>query len=51
MVSEGVVFQPGVNEDLATTAVWGSYQGPLSASAWVEGVVGIWRGRGAGVDR
>ena len=47
----GIVFQPGVNEDLAATAVWGSQQLHLSAGAKKDGVIGIWYGKGPGVDR
>lgn len=46
-----IVFQPGVNEDLAATAIWGSQQVPLSRQARKQGVVGIWYGKGPGVDR
>jgi indolepyruvate ferredoxin oxidoreductase len=46
-----VLFQPGVNEDLALTAVWGSQQLHLSPGAQKQGVVGIWYGKGPGVDR
>ncbi|MFT6670060.1 MAG: indolepyruvate ferredoxin oxidoreductase, partial [Afipia broomeae] len=46
-----VKFQPGVNEDLAATAIWGSQQLNLSPGAKYDGITGIWYGKGPGVDR
>lgn len=44
-------FQPGVNEDLAATAVWGSQQSQNFGKTKYDGVFGIWYGKGPGVDR
>ncbi|HEY0289492.1 MAG TPA: indolepyruvate ferredoxin oxidoreductase family protein [Pseudomonas sp.] len=44
-------FQPGVNEELAATAVWGSQQVNLFAHGKYEGVFALWYGKGPGVDR
>ncbi|MGS0895858.1 indolepyruvate ferredoxin oxidoreductase family protein [Burkholderia stagnalis] len=46
-----VVFVPGVNEDLAATAVWGSQQAEVGGEGKYDGVFAIWYGKGPGVDR
>jgi len=46
-----IVFQPGINEELGATAVWGSQQTDLLGEARYDGVFALWYGKGPGVDR
>ncbi len=46
-----VLFQSGLNEDLAATALWGSQQAELRGEGKFDGVFGLWYGKGPGVDR
>src|SRR5690606_31453999 len=47
----GVRFQPALNEDLAATALWGAQQAGVRGEGGVEGVFGLWYGKGPGIDR
>ncbi len=47
----GIVFNPGINEDIAATALWGSQQAEMRGEGRFDGVFGLWYGKGPGVDR
>ncbi len=52
LAAQHIVFQPGVNEELGATAVWGTQQLDLyPQTKKFDGVFGIWYGKGPGVDR
>jgi indolepyruvate ferredoxin oxidoreductase len=51
LTANDILFQPGLNEDLAATAIWGSQMHAAFGKTKVDGVFGIWYGKGPGVDR
>ncbi len=52
LAAQNIVFQPGVNEELGATAVWGTQQLDLFPKTnKFDGVFGLWYGKGPGVDR
>ena len=46
-----ILFQPGLNEDLAATAIWGAQQAEMRGEGKYDGVFSLWYGKGPGVDR
>src|SRR6476620_10002230 len=46
-----IVFQAGINEELAATAMWGTQQAEIRGEGKYDGVFAIWYGKGPGVDR
>jgi indolepyruvate ferredoxin oxidoreductase len=51
LAEHDIHWVPGVNEDLAATAVWGSQQDNLAPLRRHDGIIGMWYGKGPGVDR
>ena len=49
--AEGIIFQPAINEELAATAIWGSQHIHLYDNPEIDGVFGLWYGKGPGLDR
>jgi indolepyruvate ferredoxin oxidoreductase len=50
--AHNILFQPGLNEDMAATACWGTQQvGLMSTTSQYDGVFAFWYGKGPGVDR
>ena len=50
-LARNIIFHPGLNEDLAATAIWGTQQAELRGEGKYDGVFGMWYGKGPGVDR
>ena len=46
-----IIFSPGLNEDLAATALWGTQQAEMRGEGKYDGVFGVWYAKGPGVDR
>ncbi|MGB0498561.1 MAG: indolepyruvate ferredoxin oxidoreductase family protein [Rubricella sp.] len=51
LTAHDITFNPGLNEDLAATALWGTQQAELRGEGRYDGVFGLWYGKGPGVDR
>src|SRR4051794_1623558 len=51
MAAHDIRFEPGVNEDLAATMIYGTQELDAFPGAKYDGVYGMWYGKGPGVDR
>ncbi|MCU9849685.1 indolepyruvate ferredoxin oxidoreductase family protein [Defluviimonas sp. WL0024] len=51
LLANDIRFEPGLNEDLAATAIWGTQQTELRGEGKYDGVFSLWYGKGPGVDR
>ena len=51
LAPRNITFLPGLNEDLAATAVWGTQQAEMRGEGRFDGVFAVWYGKGPGVDR
>ncbi|WP_343116982.1 indolepyruvate ferredoxin oxidoreductase family protein [Ostreiculturibacter nitratireducens] len=51
LAAADIRFQPGLNEDLAATQIWGTQQAELRGEGKFDGVFALWYGKGPGVDR
>ncbi|MDT7756266.1 MAG: indolepyruvate ferredoxin oxidoreductase, partial [Mycobacterium sp.] len=51
LAAHDITFVPGLNEELAATSVWGSQAHLPAGTPTHDGVVGVWYGKGPGLDR
>lgn len=51
MAAHDIRFEPGINEDLAATMLYGTQELDAFPGAKFDGVFGMWYGKGPGVDR
>ncbi len=51
LAAAGIRFEPGLNEELAATAVWGTQQIEAFGRPRCQGVFGLWYGKNPGLDR